>query len=81
MYTVETIPHVLALYHTSQNKQAKIWSVATGDKTSVDVSDECAIPLFQKPTEIEFPECPQSDLNVVVKEYSKLFKLLLAILK
>ena len=73
---VETFDTILdVLYQASQNKQARICSVATVEQTSVDVIDECTVPLFQKTTETEFPECPQSDLNVVV------IKVLLAILK
>ena len=71
--TSDTVPDVLVLYQASQNKQTGICSVATGEQTSVDVIDECAVYLFQKSTGMEFPESPQSDLNAVVKKYFNLF--------
>ena len=66
--TFDTILDVLALYQASRiNRQ--------GSAVLQQVNKpECALPLFQKPTETKFPEYPQSDLNVVVKEYCDLFQ-------
>ena len=53
---------------------AKICVVSAIEDSPADIVDECAVPLYGKPTHIELPECPRHELEQVVRMYQHLFQ-------
>ena len=65
---------VFPLYQAERKTTTKICAIRALEMPGADVIDECAVPNYRKPAEIELPECPALALQAVVEEYQGLFR-------
>lgn len=56
--TIVSIAKELPKYQSTCKEQAKVCAIAGREQANTDVIDECAVPMYQKPTSIDLPECP-----------------------
>ena len=68
------LAEVLPMYQRARKEKARACAIAGIEEQGTDVIDECAIPMYQKATSVEFPECPKSSLRTVVRKYQSLFR-------
>ena len=68
------VTRVSPLYEAERQVQARACAIAAVDEMESDMVDDCAIPLYHKPTSIELPECSREGLCAVVKEHEYLFR-------
>ena len=71
--TSVAIAQVLPIYQGARKEQAKPCAIAGIEQPATDITDECAIPMYQNPISFELPECSQSSLMTIVHKYQSLF--------
>ena len=69
-----SIAKELPMYQSTRKEQAKVCAIAGIEQPNTDVIDECAVPMYQKPTSIDLPECPKHSLMTVVRKNQSLFR-------
>ena len=69
-----TMVQIGPIYEASRNTQVKVCAIAAVEQLGADVVDECVVPMYQKPANIELPNCTNSGLLAEVQEYKCLFK-------
>lgn len=68
------IAQVLPMYQSVRKEQARACAIAEIEEHGTDIIDECAIPMYQKATSVDLPECPRSSLMTVVHKHQHLFR-------
>ena len=69
-----TITQVFPMYQCTRKDQARACAIVGIDEHGANVKDECEVPMYQKATSVELPECPKSSLMTVVRKYQSLFR-------
>ena len=67
------IAQVLPMYQSVRKEQARACAIAEIEEHGTDIIEECAIPMYQKATSVDLPECPRSSLMTVVHKHQHLF--------
>ena len=68
------IAQLLPMYQSVRKEQARACAIAEIEEHGTDIINECAIPMYQKATSVDLPECPRSSLMTVVHKHQHLFR-------
>ena len=72
--TASSVSDALPIYQAEHKANAKLCIIRALEEPRADVIDECAVPNYHKPVEIEFPECSLPSFQTVIEEYQSLFR-------
>ena len=65
---------VLPMHEAAHKIKASACIITAMEQPDVDVVEECAVPMYDKPASIELPECSNVEFHNVVHKYEHLFR-------
>ena len=62
------------IFDVVSKSKVKTCAISAIQHSPIDITDECAIPMFGRALNYEFPQCQSPILNSVVHTYRDLFQ-------